>query len=643
MNSKSPDNLSTKQSSTKIKSNKMSEAKSKKMIQNSSSQVSEQNPLFYERKIIAKGSTPLSFMQKKYKNMLEKQNFISKSRRITKYNPNNLVTKKELVIDTRSEILSNKLYNKSNRKKNPYFDEYGNKRYQTYKYKYKVNHKINQDKYKNFDNDEKLLINNYEKKSRNNNTTEDINFNYPTQSGFYEPLKDHYIFPAGLPPQVTNSLYTILAMRKNQFYDEYNDAKEKERESLPQIKQLQFLMDKTPMANFYSKKKDVRIYISPNNTPLPYISLLNDDYTLSEKIRFQKIMDKLTKLKKCLEDNPKKEYDIVKEFLLSIGLYEVDNFYIEKLKKFLDFVKGEFIINPSKNIKENMLDILNGTSIIKPNISNVMNDNYLNKPKDSKELIEEDNKIKRYSSEINIKEDKDNDDKVIVKSLKSLNPKITIKENKKEIQKELQKGKEINNNDDGTNKNKDKDNDNNDGEQKDINSKNKHKRLILGNEINKNKSKRSIKSHRVESVERIMTKKYQEVERNNSLSNLTQKQKDIILHYKGLSINLKRQKEIYKSNNNIDLDLVSKPKNVIDMLEKKFKDEEKANKDMRAKTYASWDKNLREGKNPRLYGGKKNDSEYEELKKRNMLTEYICLMKAKNNYEISKLKEKYKL
>jgi hypothetical protein len=157
-------------------------------------------------------------------------------------------------------------------------------------------------------------------------------------------------------------------MRKNQFYDEYNDAKEKEREALPQIKQLQFLMDKTPMANFYSKKKDVRIYISPNNTPLPYISLLNDDYTLSEKIRFQKIMDKLTKLKKCLEDNPKKEYDIVKEFLLRIGLYEVDNFYIEKLKKFLDFVKGELIINPSKNIKENMLDILNGTSIVKKSI-----------------------------------------------------------------------------------------------------------------------------------------------------------------------------------------------------------------------------------------------------------------------------------
>ena len=67
MNSKYSDNLSTKQSSNKLKSNGMSEAKTKKMIQNSSSQVSEQNPLFYERKIITKGSTPLSFMQKNIK------------------------------------------------------------------------------------------------------------------------------------------------------------------------------------------------------------------------------------------------------------------------------------------------------------------------------------------------------------------------------------------------------------------------------------------------------------------------------------------------------------------------------------------------------------------------------------------------
>ena len=31
------------------------------------------------------------------------------------------------------------------------------------------------------------------------------------------------------------------------------------------------------------------------------------------------------------------------------------------------------------------------------------------------------------------------------------------------------------------------------------------------------------------------------------------------------------------------------------------------------------------------------------IKKRNLLTEYICLMKARNNYEICKLKEKFNL
>ena len=159
----------------------------------------------------------------------------------------------------------------------------------------------------------------------------------------------------------------------------------------------------------------------------------------------------------------------------------------------------------------------------------------------------------------------------------------------------------------------------------------------------KNIVKKIKKSYRVESVERLLTKKYQEIERSNSYSNLNEKEREIISHYKGLPINLKRQKEIGKSNNDEKIDLVLKPQKIIDILEQKFKDEEKANHDMRAKTYACWTKNLREGKNPKLYGQKRNNSDYEELKKRNMLTEYICLMKAKNNYEISKLKEKYNI
>ena len=584
---KSQNNLSPKQIKLKIKPNNLTETDFKKKIQSSVSQTSGDNPFFYERKIMTKTNTPLSFLKKKYKNLQDKKHFVAKTRRINKYNPSNIITKKELIIDTRSELFNSHNFNKLKRKKISN-DEYKNKKYQSYKIGYKIkadkNIQINT-------NANALKINN-----NLNNLYEENQNNYQTQSGsgFYDLLNNNKYFSSLHHPQITNSLYTILAMRKNQFMDAYNDAKEKERDSLPKIKQLQFLMDKTPMANFFSKKKDIRTFISPNNSPLPYISLLTDDYSISEKIRFQKIMDKLTKLKKCIEDNPRKEYDIAKEFLLSIGLYDIENFYVEKLNNFIDFVKGNFLINPSKNIKENILDILNGNTVLRPPISDIM-DNISTKPNEiiDDKLIEENQKIKNILSDNNIQKNN------IVKNFKKKVPKIIIKQNE-----------EPNNN---------------------------------NNNNNNIVPKKLKKSRRVQSVERLMTKKYQEIERNNSYSNLNEKQKEIILHYKGLPINLKRQKEIYKSNNDFKLDLVSKPQLVIDILEKKFKDEEKANQDMRAKTYASWTKDLREGKNPKLYGGKRNNSDYEELKKRNMLTEYICLMKAKNNYEITKLMEKYKI
>ena len=182
--------------------------------------------------------------------------------------------------------------------------------------------------------------------------------------------------------------------------DAYNEAKEKEKEFLPKVKQLQFLMDKTPMANFFSKKKDVRTFISPVNSPLPYISLLNDDYSISEKIRFQKIMDKLSKFKKCIENNPKKEYYIAKEFLLSIGLYDVENFDITKLNNFIDFFKGSYLINPSKNIKENILDILKGNTVKQPNISNVMDSKKL--VESNEKLMEDNKKIKKFIADDNM-------------------------------------------------------------------------------------------------------------------------------------------------------------------------------------------------------------------------------------------------
>ena len=597
MNSKSPKDLNTKKLNINLKP-KLNEIKLKKKIQSSTSQTSEGNPFIFERRIKTKENGSLSLFNKKYKNPKEKNVFISKTRRIEKYNPNNLVTKKELIIDTRSDIFNSYNFNKLKRKQNPSHSEFKNKKTKIIKHSYKIKF------------DKSIQINTYNDNLYNRNlgnsgnNSQEENIKSKTNSKFIDPLANAKFFVQIPHPQVTNSLYTILAMKKNQFMDAYNDAKEKEKESLPKVKQLQFLMDKTPMANFYSKKKDIRTFISPSNSPLPYISLLNEDYSISEKIRFQKIMYKLTKLKKCIEDNPRKEYDIAKEFLLSIGLYDVENFDIEKLNNFTTFVKSNFLINPSKNIKENILDILNGSTVVRPPISDVMDD--INKKKQEKEedKLNQYN-LNHYSSSGNLQKDINNNDNDIVKNFKIYQIKKVVKETEKK--------EDINNkeNEDETNK--------------------------------KNIVKKIKKSHRVQSVERLLTKKYQEIERNNSYSNLNEKEREIISHYKGLPINLKRQKEIGKSNNEEKIDLVLQPQKIINILEQKFKDEEKANHDMRAKTYACWTKDLREGKNPKLYGQKRNNSDYEELKKRNMLTEYICLMKAKNNYEISKLKEKYNI
>ena len=146
---------------------------------------------------------------------------------------------------------------------------------------------------------------------------------------------------------------------------------------------------------------------------------------------------------------------------------------------------------------------------------------------------------------------------------------------------------------------------------------------------------------KAEMIERLLEKKYREREKPHYSPKLTDKEKEKIKNFKCLPLNLRRQKEIYMSNiDNLDLD--DKPKIIINLLEKKFKQEEKENLELRAKTISNWKKAIKIN-NEKLYGEKKNNSDYEELKKRNMLTEYICLQKAKNKYEIQKLQQKYKI
>ena len=500
---------------------------------------------------ITSNNSANSFDVLKFKNNHDKQIYITRSRRINKFNPLDLINKKQLIIDTRNEQTNTELISqndneinpkKSNKKKFNFID-YRRKKYQSNS-KYRINQKIkNQKNNSNLEFEENLFDNFTIHNSNNNNKNFAITL---TNFHQHEP--------------VSNSLYTVLAMRKNQFMEAYNQAKEQEKASLPKIKQLQFLVDTSHIDCLYGKKNDYKKYIDSLNQPFSYISLLNDDYSISEKLRFQKIMDKFTKLEKYIEENPKKSKDIIKEFILSNGILNVNKYFDdEKLERFSNFLKGNFLIDPSKNIKENIINILEGKKLHKPPISNALD--CVNRNDKSMANYEKFGTILSYEER---------------------------NENMKDEEENNYKSKNI------------------------------------------NKLKNNNKNFRNKLVE------------SKSVSNSVNKKEKSKLEYKGLCVNLKRQKEVYLSNKNKELDIINQPKYIIDMLEKTFKDHRQHSENLRAKTCSNWFKKM-EKNNARLYGLKKDEVDYSDLKKKNLLTEYICLMKAKKHFEICKLKEKYNL
>ena len=539
---------------------------------------SQQNRFILERKIMTKTFNPLSEIKKKFKE--EGKYFVSKTRRIGKYNPNKKVIDKELILDTRNEIVQTQksLYSDFNKK--PNYLEIRNKKYNPV------------DKSKKIFPQKIIRLNTYSIDSIPNYFYNNVKpYNYEINFKSKENIKE------------TKSLYSLISNKKDQFMEAFNKAKENEKKWNIFPKQRQFIMDRTPLANFYSRKKNIKTFISPKNAPLPYISLLNDNYLFSEKLRFQNMMQKLTKLKLCIETNPKKEYDIIKEFLLNNKLFELDNFTMKKLKNFLNFIKGDFLLDPTKNFKENILDILNGNEIERPKISSELND--LKDTGFENELIKQNINNMQNNLKGSMIEDNEN---CIVKNLNRYPLKININQNENNA-------KSIN-----------------------IHPKTKSKEDI-------DKSLESIYHKfltKSEMIERLLNKKYKEKEKIQNNANFTSKEKEKIKNFICLPLNLRRQTEIGLSSVNDNLDLNQKPEYIINLLEKKFKDEEKENTEIRSKTVSNWKKSLKM-KNEKLYGEKKNNCDYEELKKRNMLTEYICLMKAKNKYEINKLQDKYKI
>ena len=254
---------------------------------------------------------PFSLSTDKFRLEKEKQFYLSKTNKLNRLSQAKQKPK-ELIIDTRTPLA---LMNPTKQKFN--FLDYRHKKYRIHKFPFRLRNenksyeKKNNIVYYNNDNeklnDDKLTL---EQKVRNMK----YQFIKAPINGF---LPNFALTYTHLPHRaVGNSLYTVLTVRKNQFVDDYNQMGEDENTELPKLKQMQFLLNNnnsnsSPMSSYFGRKDEYRKYVDLLNQPFSYISLLNDDYSISEKMRFQKMMDKLNKVKKCIEEKPDEEIETI--------------------------------------------------------------------------------------------------------------------------------------------------------------------------------------------------------------------------------------------------------------------------------------------------------------------------------------------
>ena len=162
------------------------------------------------------------------------------------------------------------------------------------------------------------------------------------------------------------SLYTILAMKKNNEYEKYEKTNLNEsnktinffgKSNINFIRNREFLKTSDEMS-----KKNI-ISKEGQKEPMTYLSFLKKNYNESEKIRFYSMSKKLFVLKYFLEKDPSKKYKTLKSFLLKEGIFNKKYFTEECLNNLIDFINNEkSTINPSYTFKDNLINILNKKS-----------------------------------------------------------------------------------------------------------------------------------------------------------------------------------------------------------------------------------------------------------------------------------------
>lgn len=156
------------------------------------------------------------------------------------------------------------------------------------------------------------------------------------------------------------SLYSVLAMKKNNIYDKMEKIIQPENNKFNKtnniniFKNINYIKTQSEMGkknkNLLESKKDSMIYLS----------YLKNDFNESEKIRFYSMMKKLSTMKYILEIDPNNKYNIIKNVLLKEGIFDKKYFNEECFNNLIKFTQNKkSVINPSLNFKNNLIKIMN--------------------------------------------------------------------------------------------------------------------------------------------------------------------------------------------------------------------------------------------------------------------------------------------
>ena len=172
------------------------------------------------------------------------------------------------------------------------------------------------------------------------------------------------------------SLYSILAMKKNNIYDKIENFIQTESNKIHKDNNINIFNKKQYIKpRIEINKKDINM-IRNNKNSMTYLSFLNKNFNESEKIRFYSMLKKLSSIKYLLEleQNSNNKNKIIKSFLLKEGILNKKYLTEKCINNFMNFIENKkIIVNPSYTFKENLINILknskNDSNILK-NIEN---------------------------------------------------------------------------------------------------------------------------------------------------------------------------------------------------------------------------------------------------------------------------------